>query len=221
MTEGKIIRQTLHDQVAARLRELIQTGELKPRERLNESALSERLGVSRTPLREAIKVLATEGLLDLLPNRGSQVASFSQTEIDEMLEVIAALEGAAAELACRNAAQQDLAAITALHSSMVSAHAAGDAARYADLNRNIHDALIRASGNGVLQGLYANLSSRIQRARFAAHKTPAQWQAALDEHAQMIDLLNARSGEALAALMRKHVRNRRAEIAATFAPDQP
>ena len=221
MTGAKIIRQTLHDQVAARLRELIQTGELKPHARLNESALSERLGVSRTPLREAIKVLATEGLLDLLPNRGSQVASFSQAEIDEMLEVIAALEGAAGELACRNAAQHEIAAIAALHCSMVSAHAAGDAAEYAELNRRIHDALIRASGNGVLQGLYVNLSSRIQRARFAAHKTPDQWQAALQEHAQMIELLNARSGEALAALMRKHVRNRRAEIAATFAPDHP
>jgi DNA-binding GntR family transcriptional regulator len=209
-------RNYLHDQVVVRLRALIQTGELKPKERLNESALTARFGISRTPLREAIKILATEGLLDLLPNRGAQVASISEIEIDEMLEVIAALEATAGELACRHLEPAELRRIEALHDRMTAAYAVRDIAEYFDLNRQIHEAIMRASRNGILQGIYANLSGRIQRARFAAHKSPGQWQAALADHDRMIALLRARAGEELGALMRAHVRSKKDVIGATF-----
>lgn len=216
MTPEPVTRNYLHDQVATRLRALIQTGELKPKERLNEAALTQRFGISRTPLREAIKILATEGLLDLLPNRGSKVASFSEGEIDDVLEVIAALEATAGELACRHLTPQDLAGIEALHHRMTAAHAEQDIAGYFDLNRQIHEAILQASRNGVLQNVYATLSSRIQRARFAAHKTPGQWQAAMDDHDRMIVLLRARDGQALGTLLRTHVRSKKAVIVATF-----
>ena len=89
-----ILHRSLHREVVERLRELILAGELEPRSRVNEAALCERFGISRTPLREAIKLLAAEGLLELLPNRGARVAALSAVEIEELLQVIGALEGA-------------------------------------------------------------------------------------------------------------------------------
>jgi DNA-binding GntR family transcriptional regulator len=211
-----ITRNYLHDQVANRLRALIQSGQLKPDDRLNESELAERFGISRTPLREAIKILATEGLLELLPNRGARVARFSEAEVDEMLVVIAALEATAGELACRHIDAAGLAAIEALHARMVAAYADRDVPAYFELNRLIHEAIMKASRNGTLEGIYATLSGRIQRARFAAHKTPQQWQDAMADHDRMIALLRARDGGALGSLLRDHVLSKKPVIIGTF-----
>lgn len=211
-----ISRRYLHDEVAERLRELILDGELEPRSRVNELELCERFGISRTPLREAIKILATEGLLELLPNRGARVASISERELDEMLEVVAGLEAMAGELACRQITDQEVEAIAARHERMVEAWRRGDDPAYFTLNREIHEAIIAAARNATLQGIYANLSGRIQRARYAAHKTPEQWERAVREHEEMMRLLRARDGERLAVVMREHVRGKRPVIAAAF-----
>lgn len=214
--DDRISRNYLHDEVAQRLRALIQSGQMKPKERLNEVELAERFRISRTPLREAIKILATEGLLDLLPNRGARVASISEAEIDEMLVVIAALEATAGELACRHIRPEEQAQIEALHASMLRAYEGRDVPTYFELNRLIHEAIMAASRNGTLQGIYANLSGRIQRARFAAHKTEAQWAAAIADHERMVGHLRDRDGEALGQLLRRHVMNKKPVIAATF-----
>ncbi len=212
----RISRNYLHDEVARALRALIQSGELKPQQRLNEVELAERFRISRTPLREAIKILATEGLLDLLPNRGARVASISEAEIDEMLEVISGLEATGGELACRKITEAEVSAITALHDRMAEAYRQGDVAAYFDLNRQIHDAIIAAARNATLAGIYANLSGRVQRARYAAHKTPEQWEGAMADHERMIALIHARDGAALATLLRDHVLSKKAVIVATF-----
>ena len=211
-----ISRRYLHDEVAERLRELIRSGDLEPKARLNELELSVRFGISRTPLREAIKILATEGLLELLPNRGARVASISDEEIEEMVEVVAGLEAIAADLACRHITEAEIAAIEERHAAMLSAWQTGDERGYFRLNREIHEAVMRASRNATLQGIYANLSGRIQRARYAAHKTPEQWQRAVGEHERMVLLLRERDGEALAALMREHIRGKKPVIAAAY-----
>lgn len=211
-----IERRYLHDEVAERLRELIRTGELEPKARVNELDLSTRFGISRTPLREAIKILATEGLLDLLPNRGARVASISSDELDEMIEVIAGLEATAAELACRHISGDEFAAIERRHQSMVLTWQAGDEPGYFTLNREIHEAVMAASRNATLQAIYAGLSGRIQRARYAAHKTPAQWTKAVREHDRMVELLAARDAGALSRLMREHVRGKKPVIAAAY-----
>jgi DNA-binding GntR family transcriptional regulator len=112
-----ISRNYLHDQVVQQLRALILSGDLEPKAKLNEAALAERFGISRTPLREAIKVLSAEGLLELLPNRGARVASLSHAEIDEMLDVVAALEMTAGELACRHATEDQIVALRSIRRS--------------------------------------------------------------------------------------------------------
>lgn len=211
-----IQRRYLHDEVAERLRELILSGELEPKERINEIELCERFGISRTPLREAIKILATENLLELLPNRGARVGSVSQHEIEEMVEVVAGLEATAAELACRTITDPEIDAIDAKTIVMVKAYQRSDDVSYFNLNREIHEALMQAARNATLSGIYGNLSSRIQRMRYTAHKTPEQWKRAVDEHVRMVELLRARDGEALGRLVRDHIRGKKAVISAAY-----
>jgi DNA-binding GntR family transcriptional regulator len=211
-----IHRRYLHDEVAQRLRELIRSGELEPRSRVNELELAERFGISRTPLREAIKILATEGLLELLPNRGARVVSISNQEIDEMIEVVAGLEAIAADLACRRITDEEVARIEGLHERMVAAWKQDDNTGYFTFNRQIHETIVGASRNATLKGLYDNLSGRIQRTRYSAHKTPEQWTKAITEHEHMIDLLKARDGDALARLMREHIYGKKPVILAAY-----
>jgi DNA-binding GntR family transcriptional regulator len=211
-----ISRRYLHDEVAERLRESILGGELEPRARINEVDLCERFGISRTPLREAIKILATEGLLELLPNRGARVASISAEEVNEMIEVIGGLEATAADLACRNITEEEIAAIEAKHVAMVAAWKRKDHTAYFTLNREIHEMIMRASRNATLQSIYANLSGRIQRARYGAHKTPAQWKKAVDEHETILALLKKRDGERLAVVLREHIRGKKPLILASY-----
>ncbi len=211
-----INRRYLHDEVAERLRELIRSGELEPKSRVNELELAERFGISRTPLREAIKILATEGLLELLPNRGARVASITNQEIDEMIEVVAGLEATAADLACRRITGGEIASIESLHQKMVDAWKQEDNSRYFALNREIHEAIMMASRNVTLRGIYENLSGRIQRTRYSAHKTPEQWRKAVTEHEQMLTLLKSRDSENLAKIIREHIRGKKAVILATY-----
>ncbi|KQQ47833.1 GntR family transcriptional regulator [Methylobacterium sp. Leaf125] len=211
-----INRRYLHDEVVDRMRDLIRAGELEPRARINESELTERFGISRTPLREAIKILATEGLLELLPNRGARVASLSQSEIEEMIEVIAGLEATAADLACRIITDAEIDGISRDHEAMVAAWRAGEEGVYFALNREIHEGIMRASRNATLGGIYDSLSGRIQRSRYAVHQTPEQWAQSVAEHERMISLLRARDGDALALLMRAHIRARTPVIAENF-----
>ncbi|MCA3596198.1 MAG: GntR family transcriptional regulator [Methylobacterium sp.] len=216
-----IHRRYLHDEVAERIRDLIRSGELEPNSRVNELELAERFGISRTPLREAIKILATEGMLELLPNRGARVAAVNEAEIDEMLEVIAGLEANAARLLAMRISDSEIADIAELHEVMLEAYEKRDEAHYFTLNRQIHEAMMRAAKNATLAQLYAGLSSRIQRFRYAAHKTPEQWRRAIDEHEDMLRLMIERDGEKLAALMERHILGKKEPIAAQFGAMGP
>jgi DNA-binding GntR family transcriptional regulator len=215
-TADGIQRRYLHDEVADRMRVLILSGGLEPRSRVNELELCERFGTSRTPLREAIKILSSEGLVELLPNRGARVASLSAAEIDEMVQVVAGLEAVAAELACLRAEDDEIDAIAADTEAMAQAWTARDEPAYFTLNRAIHEGIMAAARNATLKAIYANLSGRIQRMRYTAHKTDAQWQRAMGEHHEMVRLLRARDGERLANLMKLHIRGKAEVIAASY-----
>lgn len=211
-----IRRRYLHDEAADRLRELILSGRLAPGDRVNEVELSEQFGISRTPMREAIKILAAEGLLETLPNHGARVAQISARELEEMIEVVAALEATAGELACRNVSDVEVAAVERNHAAMLEAWRRGDESTYFDRNRAIHNAIMAASRNSTLENLYHSMSGRIQRARYSAHKTAEQWQQAVDEHEEIIARLRVRDGEGLAAVLRRHIRSKVPVIAAAY-----
>ena len=212
-----ILRRSLHHEVVEKLRELILAGDLEPRSRIDEAALCERFGISRTPLREAIKLLAADGLLDLLPNRGARVAALSESEIEEIVQVVGVLEALAGELACQRITETELSAIETANLEMVEAWKAKDYSRYFERNREIHEAIMESSRNSALQTVYRSLSGRVQRARFSAHKTEEQWKRAIDDHNLMVILLKRRDGAALSQLMRDHASNMKVFISAAYS----
>lgn len=196
---------TLPGTIADRLRELIIEGELAAGARLNERSLCDRLGVSRTPLREAFRVLASEGLVELTPNRGAQVVALSFDDIRDSFEVMGALEALGGELACARITDQEIAQIKALTYQMLACHARRDLPAYYHLNRLIHDAINAAARNAALTQTYATHNLRIQNLRFRSNFDEDKWGKAAREHERMIALLAARDGPALAALLRAHL----------------
>ena len=139
-----------------RLRHMIVAGELAPGQRISEREIGEQLdGISRTPLREAFKVLAAEGLVTISPNRGASVTALSMAEVDETIELLVGLEGLAAETACSRISEQDIAAIDELHQHMAAAYRAGQLMAYFELNQAIHQRVVDAAGNRVLSRIYA------------------------------------------------------------------
>ena len=195
----------LHAAVSTRLREMIVEGVLLPGVRLNERLLCERLEVSRTPLREAFKTLASEGLIALLPNRGAMVAELSVEDIEESFAVMGALEGLSGELACRHVGDDEIVELRALHYEMLACHARRDLPGYYRLNHAIHDAINAAARNAVLTRTYRTLNARIQALRFRSNFDHAKWDAAVVEHGQMIEALSARDGTRLRAILERHL----------------
>jgi len=201
-------RSLLHEETVHRLRDLIVAGDLKAGERVPERVLCERFGVSRTPLREALKVLASEGLIELLPNRGARVAKLTIEDIDEMFPVMAALEALAGELACIRISDEGIAEIRALHYQMALHHTRRELDDYFRLNQKIHEKILEAAGNPTLSNIYRGLSGRIRRARYLANISRARWDKAMAEHEQILDALTRRDGTALAHILRQHLMNK-------------
>lgn len=196
---------TLPRTIAGRLRELITEGDLAPGARLNERALGERLGVSRTPLREAFRLLAADGLVDLEPNRGARVVTLSERDIRELFELMGALEALAGELASARITDADVAELKALTFEMLACHARSDLPAYYRINRAIHDRIALAAGNEMLWRTYGTLNRRIQNLRFRSNFDRAKWDLAAREHVRMVELLERRDAAGLAALLRGHL----------------
>jgi DNA-binding GntR family transcriptional regulator len=199
---------TLPSVIAERLREMIIEGVLAPGTRLNERALCDRLGVSRTPLREAFRLLASDGLVELQPNRGALVVALSDADIRDHFELMGALEALAGELACARITEDELVEIKALTFQMLACHARRDLPAYYHLNRRIHDRINRAARNASLTQTYATLNLRIQSLRFRSNFDDDKWARAARDHEQMVTALEARDGAALAAILRHHLREK-------------
>lgn len=205
---GSINPRPLHNEVAERLRELITRGDLAPGQRLNERRLTEQFGISRTPLREAIKLLSAEGLIKLLPNRGAVVTTITPADAEDMFQVMAVLEPLAGELACQRATAKDLAEVQELHERMRVFHAAGDLVNYFDLNQQIHQKIIDCAGNRELSDAYRRISTRIRRARYMANLFKPRWNEAMAEHEQMVEALAKRDSARLKAILGDHLANK-------------
>lgn len=201
-------RRLLHETVIDQLRDLIVQGELMPETKLNERVLAEKLGTSRTPLREAIKFLASEGLVELLPNRGAVVAALKPEKMKEVFVVLGALEALAGDLACRNATEADIAEIRGLHYHMLAHHARGELAQYFRYNQQIHIKFMECAGNTTLAQVYRGLNAHVKRARYMANLSRERWDKAVKEHEDMLDALVRRDGARLQALLRDHLANK-------------
>ena len=203
-----IQRRPLHNELADRLRHMIVEGELAPGEKLAEKELCLQFGVSRTPLREAMKVLATEGLVLLTPNRGCAVAKLTLADLDEAFPIMGALEALSGELACLHITDAELARIRDLHERMVRKYEAGALSDYFKLNEQIHQLILSAARNPTLSQMQLSLSGRVRRARYMANMSPARWTRAVAEHEKILEALSARDGKRLAVLLKEHLANK-------------
>ena len=200
-----IIRaKPLHESAIERLRDMIVEGRLAVGERLHEANLAATLCVSRTPIREAIKLLATEGLVDLLPGRGARVSGFSVDHVRELFEAIAGIERNASELAAGRMTEREFEKLQRMHERMARHHAAGERQPYFKLNHEIHLAIVAAAKNATLEAIHASLITRARRARYAALSTHARWMEAMDEHERLMAALTGRDGRLAGEIMYQH-----------------
>lgn len=205
-------RPSLHEELVTRLRQAVVEGVLEPGAKIPERELCESLGVSRTPLREALKVLANEGLVVLEPNRGARISQITMEEMEAAFPVIAVLEALAGELACDRATDEEIAAIVERHQDMFRSYEAGDRPNYFKANKDIHAALLAAARNPVLEQHYAMLSSRVERARLLANVSDARWAEAVEEHRAIVEAVARRDGARLSGLLKTHLNNKFAAL---------
>lgn len=217
----KIVKGLLHDQAVVRIRDMIVEGQLEAGSKISEKRLCEAFGISRTPLREALKVLATEGLLDLLPNRGARVAKLTAKDLQDLFHVMGALEGLAGELACARIGERALVEVRALHHEMLAHYSRGDRAGYFRCNQAIHEAIIAAADNRVLSLMYDGLRGRIRPARYMANLSRERWDEAVREHGQILEALAGRDGPRLRELLQEHLRHKYRALLASGAVAAP
>jgi DNA-binding GntR family transcriptional regulator len=202
---GPISRPSLHEAIVTRVRDMIIEGNLPPGSRVHEGNLGIELGVSRTPLREALKFLASEGLLELSPGRGAVVRQFSQKDVRDSLVVLGDLEGLAGRLACEQATDAEIQEIRQLHDRMMEMYLSRDRLPYFKLNQNIHSAILRISKNEALADVHGILQARLRRIRYIGNEGPEKWAGAVADHEEIITALEARDSKRLSKVLNAHM----------------
>ncbi len=205
----RLVQNSLHHEVAASLREEIFAGKLVPGSFLDEVALCERLEISRTPLREALKVLTSEGLLRHEPRRGCFVNEVTEQDLDDIFPVIALLEGRCAYEAARNATDADLVELTTLHERLNGHARAGRITDYYATNYLIHEAIITLANNRWLAQAISDLRKILKLARLQQLHAPGRLVQSLSEHMTVFAALKSRDSEGAEAAMRTHLTRQR------------
>ena len=202
----------LRDVVFNTLRQEILTGELKPGERLMEIHLANKLGVSRTPIREAIHMLELEGLVTMIPRRGAEVAQITEKSMNDVLEVRRALDALCAELACKRITEEELVRLGQACDSFEKAVATGDVNEIAKADVALHDIIVQATGNRRLISLVNNLSEQMYRYRFEYIKEISRHEQLICEHKAILESIRERDKEKASAASRIHIDNQEKAI---------
>lgn len=208
LTDPLINRRSLSGEIVAHIRRMIVEGQLKPGDKIREAELCALFNVSRTPLREALKVLTSEGLISMEQNRGARVSRITYKEVADLFPIMGALEALAGELACENATEDDIATMRAMHDQMVRHYKNNEPFQYIELNRRIHSEFFRIAGNDSLRAMYEQLLVRTHAIRFVARKSPARWQEAIEQHEAMMKAFEHRHGRTLGNLLREHLQSK-------------
>jgi DNA-binding GntR family transcriptional regulator len=209
--EGLAIHHpTLPAVVADRLRQLIVNGTLRPGTWLNERELCDMLKVSRTPLREAYRILASDGLLSIQPKRGAMVVELSREDIENTFDVLSVLEGLAVRQAAQRATDAELAHIGQMHHRMLQGYKARNIAAYFDASMGTHIAISRAAHNPALVSTYDRLNLQVQALRYKSNLDPDEWAAGVADHEAFVQALLVRDGERAERLMREHLYSKKA-----------
>jgi DNA-binding GntR family transcriptional regulator len=210
----EVPRLPLHESVAARLRDLLVEGRIAPGAKLNERELCEQLRVSRTPLREAIKLLAAEGLVDLLPNRGAVAARLDEDDVRNTFELLASLEGFSGQLAAERITDAEIDEIRALHYEMLACYTRRNLPGYYSLNARIHAAINAAARNPLLTTCYRGINGRAQPMRYHINHDEHRWKRAIAEHEEMLAALERRDGVAMRTILQAHLLAKRDTVLA-------
>jgi DNA-binding GntR family transcriptional regulator len=205
----RLVQNSLHQEVASTLREEIFAGALAPGSFIDEVALCERLKISRTPLREALKVLTAEGLMRHEPRRGCFVNEVTEQDLDDIFPVIALLEGRCAYEAARNASDADLQELGALHDKLQGHAKAGRITDYYATNFAIHEAIILLANNRWLSQSIADLRKILKLSRLQSLGAPGRLAQSLSEHMTVFAALKSRDSEGAEAAMRTHLTRQR------------
>jgi DNA-binding GntR family transcriptional regulator len=213
-------RKALHEELTQRLRQMLVENQIAPGAKLNERQLCETLSVSRTPLREAIKSLAAEGLVELLPNRGAVAASLSEEDVLHAFELLACLEGQAGWWAAQRITDAELQHIEAMHYEMMASYVRRDLPAYYRLNAAIHKAISQATHNPVFCSTYEQVNARLQALRFKSNQDGDKWKAAVAEHDQMVAALKAHDAQALRQVLVTHLEHKRDVVIAQLREEQ-
>jgi len=213
---------TLHDEILSRLRDFIVEGNLEDGARIPERHLCDLFGISRTPLREALKVLAAEGVIDLLPNRGARVKPLSTKDILDLFDLMGGLESLAGRLACEHITDAEVEEVEALHHKMYTFYLRRDRHEYFRYNQLIHEKILHAARNEALSATYRTIAGRIRRVRYAANLDDPndRWSEAVREHEAILDALRRRAGTDLSNILFEHLRNKRAAVIRHFNPPE-
>ncbi len=208
----RLVLNSLHDEVAAKLRERIFDGVLAPGCFIDELQLCGEWAISRTPLREALKVLAAEGLVRHEPRRGCFVNQITERDLDEIFPVIALLEGRCAFEAASNATDADLVALEKLHDRLKRCAKARRINDYYQANFAIHEAIITLADNHWLAQVIGDLRKIVKLARLQQLHAPGRLDQSLSEHMAVFAALKARDAEGAEAAMRTHLTRQRVAL---------
>jgi DNA-binding GntR family transcriptional regulator len=208
----RLIANSLHAEVAAQLRERIFAGEWPGGTFLDEVKLAEEMRISRTPLREALKVLTAEGLVRHEPRRGCFVSEVTEQDLDEIFPVIALLEGRCAYEAAQKATDADMEALEELHGKLIRHAKAKRINDYYAANFAIHEAIIALAGNRWLATVIGDLRKIVKLARLQQLHAPGRLEQSLSEHLAVFAALKARDAEGAEAAMKTHLTRQRVAL---------
>ncbi len=210
----------LRDVVFRTLRQSILTGELKPGERLMEIHLADKLGVSRTPIREAIRQLELEGLVVMLPRRGAQVAHITEKSMSDVLEVRLALDELAVKLACERITDEEIECLREACLKFEEAVDSADIRNITSADVAFHDIIFKASRNKRLVQMVNNLAEQMYRYRFEYIKDDSGWQSLITEHRMITDAIAMRDPELSARAIHVHIKNQENSIIRTIRREE-
>lgn len=209
---ASLIAPALYEQVAERLRARIYAHELSPGAWIDEQSLADEFGISRTPMREALKVLASEGLVVLKPRRGCYVAEISERDLDEIFPVMALLEGRVAEEATHRLAPADFAHLADIHAELERHAAANDTDRFFEVNQAFHSALQDLAGNRWLSQLIDDTRKFLKLTRRDSLRLDGRLKQSLAEHREILAAIQKKDAAAAARQMHNHILSGRAAL---------
>lgn len=213
---ARLRRSGMYEDIVERLREMIREGELAPGQHINEREICEVFDISKTPLREALKVLVTEGEVTHRQYMGFRVATIDLDELASVFEVLHGLEEMAGRLLAQRIDDAALARLETRHQSMINHHRDGKRSAYYRANQETHLLLVDATANPILSSMYAALMAKVHRARGVANADVLRWHESLEEHEAIMAALRVHDGERLALLLRSHSEHTAAEVLKTL-----